>query len=616
MKIALLLVLLMAFAPLRAVAQNPLHHWADAIEARFADSEPALAYTLRVDSADLSGFAVTIDVRGAPDTFRLALAVHPEYDDRFYRFVEGVTAVSPAGATTVAREDSTLWRVVAPGGVCTVRYRVRVPPEVLPRAAWRPFLTPTGGLVGGIHAFMYVVGASLAPAHVTLDLPAGWAIATGLEPTSDPATFYAPSARVLTESPILVGRLRSWTFRVDGVPHRVAYWPAPDATPFDTLALVDGLARLAREAVDLFGRAPYREYDFLLQDRANGALEHANSVTMGAPSDRIARDLREVFGEAAHEYIHAWNLMRIRPAEFGDVSYRPPPRSRGLWWGEGATMYVADLLLRRAGLDTYDSTRAAHLESLIARYLARPGNARFAPESVSVVTYGGGPSALGDYDASVHLQGELIATLLDLQIRDATAGRRSLAELMRLMLERFSGERGYTGEDIERAVTDVCGCEMKRFFDTFVRAGNALDFDRYLGLAGLGAPVTWGPALDRDRNPAADLRVFAWLPAGDSLLSLRIVDPSGAWGRAGLHTGDAIVAMNGATLRDALAFRRFLSGLRIGDSVKVEVQRSGRPVRPTVVITGYDQPVVRLEELPRATERQRLLRTRWLRGDW
>jgi predicted metalloprotease with PDZ domain len=611
-----LAVLAAAFVPQpSALAQNPLRHWTDAIESRYGDAQPVLAYTLRVDSTDLSAFAVRIDVRNAADTFQLALSVHPEYDDRFYRFVEDLTVVSLHGAASVTHEDSTLWRVVAPGGACTVRYRMRVPHEDAPRPAWHPFLTPTGGLVGGADAFMYVVGHTLAPAHVTLDVPDGWVIATGLEPTSDPHTFYAPSAFVLMESPMLIGRLREWKFHVDGTPHRVAYWPGPDATSFDTTALVDGLTRLAQQADDLFGRLPYREYDFLLEDRAYGALEHANSVTMGAPSDRLAGDMREALAEAAHEYFHAWNMMRVRLAEYGDVTYRTPPRSHGLWWGEGATMYFADLLLRRAGLGTYDSTRVTHLESLIGRYLSQVGNSRFAPESVSVVTYGSDPAALGDYDASVHLQGELISTLLDFRIRDATDGRHTLADVMRLMLQRFSGARGYTGGDVERAVGDVCGCEVASFFDTYVRAATALDFDHYLGLMGLRARVTREAARDRDGRPYADLRVYAWMPPADSLLSLRVIDPAGVWGRAGLHTGDKIVAVNGAAPTTWQAFRLLLANVQVGDTVRLVLRRNGRPLRATVTVTGYDRPVVRIEDVPHATERERALRERWVRAD-
>ncbi|OLC08801.1 MAG: hypothetical protein AUH42_00635 [Gemmatimonadetes bacterium 13_1_40CM_70_11] len=576
-----------------------------------------MRYTLRVDSADLAGFDVELRIQSAPDTFRLAMAAHPEYDDRYWRFVEGggPRVEARSGPATIAREDSALWRVVAPGGEAVVRYRLRLPPPPAQafRSAWKPFLAPSGGLVGGPHSFLYVVGAELGPASVTLVLPAGWEIATGLEPTADPRTFFAPSADVLVDSPILVGHLRAWRFAVDGVPHRVVYWPLPGAAPFDTAAFVDGVQRIVRQAVALFSRAPYREYTFLFQDGAYGALEHRNSVTLGAPSADLARSPAALLAETAHEYFHTWNLMRIRPAEYRDVDWRPQPAVAGLWFSEGLTMFYADLLLRRAGLPVFDSTRTAHLERLIASYLANPGNVRFSAEAVSRVAYGSHPDALGDYSfASTHLQGELLGVMLDIVVRDATNGARSMDDVMRLMLERFSDKRGFVGSDVEQTVGDVCRCRVKALFDAHVRAASPIDFDRYLRLIGLRARVTWSPALGRDGRPAADLRLWAWLPAGEGGLRLLLSDPASVWGRAGLHTGDQVAVVNGAPLTTMADFRALLGRLRVGDTVRIEVTRPTGPWRASVVVAGYDRPSVRIEEIPEATERQRALRARWL----
>ena len=597
-----------------AAAQNPLRDHTEGVEIRFARTQPVVHYTLRVDVGDLSGFDVELRLHNLPDTFRVAMVAHPEYDDRYWRYVEALHVETPHGAATVAREDSALWRVVAPGGEALVRYRLRLPPPESPRAAWRPFLAATGGLVGGPHSFLYVVGATLAPSHVTLELPPEWQIATGLEPTIDPHTFFAPSVGILVDSPFLVGRLRSWRFTVDGVPHSVVYWPLPDAAPLDTAALVGNVERLTRQAIALFGRAPYRDYSFLLQDGAYGALEHRSSVTLGAPSAELARDPRALLAEIAHEYFHTWNLMRIHPAEYGDVSYRTPPRAHGLWWSEGLTMLSADLLLRRAGLPMFDSTRITHLEGLIGRYLASPGNSRFSPESVSVVAYGADPGSLGDYSASTHLQGELLGTMLDLIVRNATHGARSIDDVMRAMLERFSGAHGFGGRDIERTTGDVCGCNVHVFFETHVRGPKPIDFDQYLRLIGMRIQVSWMPALGRDGQPTADLRLYAWQPPAESALSLVITNPGSTWARAGLHTGDRLAALNGTAVATVADFRSIVTRLRIGDTTAVEVRRPSGAWRTTVVAAGYERPVVRLEEIPAATERQRTLRAQWLAG--
>ena len=611
---AALLLPLLASAP-AAVAQHPLRHYTDAVEMRFARGQPVIAYTLRVDSADLSGYDVELRVRNASDTIRLAMAAHPEYDDRFYRYVEGLRVEARGGPATVVRQDSARWRVTAPGGEVVVRYRIHLPPgRPDRRQAWVPFLAPSGGLVGGMHSFMYLQGETLAPAHVSLELPAGWEAATGLEPTSDPRVFFAPSVDVLLDSPVLVGRYRSWRFAVDGVPHRVVYWALPDAVPFDTAAFVAHIEKLVREAVALFGRAPWREYSFLFQDGAFGALEHRNSVTLGAPSADLARNVAAYLPETAHEFFHAWNLMRIHPAEYGDVDYRTQAPVSGLWFSEGLSMFYSDLLLRRAGLPTGDSTRVAHLERLIGSYLAVSGNSHFSAEAVSRVAYSATPGGLGDYDASTHLQGELIGAMLDLTIRSATGGRRSMDDVMRLMLERFSGERGFTGADVERAVAERCGCAVKPFFDAHVRGASPIVFDRYLALIGLRTRVTYGPALGQDGRPSIDFRMRAWLPPGESSLRLLVAGPESVWGRAGLHTGDRLAAMNGAPVTSVADYRALLGRLKVGDTVRVEVSRVTGPFKADVVMTPRERPVVHLEETPQASERQRALRAAWLAG--
>src|SRR3989454_7331297 len=210
-----------------------------------------------------SGFDVELRLRNVPDTFRLAMVAHPEYDDRYWRYVEDLRVAAAGGPGAVTRADSALWQVMAPGGEAVVRYRIRLPAAESPRAARRPFLAATAGVVGGAHSFMYVVGATLAPAHVTLELPSTWEAVTGLEPTADPHTFFAPSAAVLVDSPMLVCQLRSWRFAVDGVPLQVVYCPLPGSAAFGTTALVRVSRRLATEARRLMIIAPLCETTFV-----------------------------------------------------------------------------------------------------------------------------------------------------------------------------------------------------------------------------------------------------------------------------------------------------------------------------------------------------------------
>ena len=590
------------------------------ILALFAPAHPALKpsiqYTLRVDSADLSGWTVEIRLRTTSETIRLAMAAHPEYDDRYWRYVRDFASETPGASVT--RVDSAVWQIVAPVGVVTVRYRIALPPaEPGLRAAWRPFLTPTGGLIGGPHGFMYAIGAEDSSVLVTLELPPSWAIATGLTATRDPHTFTAANAGALVDSPILAGLLRRWSFVEGAATHHVVYWPLPDAKPFDTLAFVSSIRKIVHQTIALFGRAPYRDYTFQFEDGAfGGGLEHRNSVTLGATSADLARDARAVVPETAHEFFHTWNLLAIKPIEYHEIDYRTQPPVASLWFSEGLTMFYADLLQRRAGIPARDSTRTVHLERLIGSYLANPAYARFSAESISRVAYNVDPGELGDYSASTHLQGELIGTMLDLMIRDVTHGQRSMDDVMRLLFDQASPPdplslraRGNAGvridaRVIEQAVESVCGCDVTPFFDAHVRHAALIDFDRYLGLLGMTTRVTWGPAV-YNGEPERDLRVWGF--ERDSTIRLVINNATSIWGRAGLHSRDRLVSVNGAAVKTWLELRGKLQALRLGDTVRIEVIRPAGPFVATVVVAGFERPTVRLERLPNATVAQRRL---------
>ena len=569
---------------------------------------PVIHYTVKVDPVDTTGYSVEMRLEHVPAQFQLAMATHHEYDDRFWRFVKGFKVTTPIGKAEVTRKDSALYYISIPGDNALITYRIQLPAHSY---AHRPFLSSYGGLVGDIHSFFYLVGQTQLPVTVHVELPPGWQIATGLEPTADPTTFTASSAADLMDCPVLVGRLRSWHFQWGGIPYTIAYLPAPGSPSFDTALLVDNIKKIVRQAMDLFGGTPYKHYTFLFEDGVYGALEHANSVTIGAPAPWLASHMEESYEEIAHEFFHSWNLMCIRPEEYTDLNYGPQERSAGLWFSEGMSMFYADLLVRRAGLPCEDSTRKTHLESLIRRYYADTGNRVFSPAAVSLAS-NATPDALGDYSASTHLQGELLGAMLDMQIRSCSHGRHSLDDVMRLLYEHFGCARGFKAQDIEQAVDAICHSnEVHRFFDTYVYQGKPLDFDPWLGLLGLRLQLSWLPATDSHGKPAADHRLYIWQQPGDSVFRLFVTDPRSCWGRAGLHTGDALLTMNGHAIDLRPSFYARLNAFDAGDTVSMQIRRSGTIQTFRVSVTTYLQPIVHLVPAPDAGEDSDTLLQQW-----
>jgi predicted metalloprotease with PDZ domain len=155
---------------------------------------------------------------------------------------------------------------------------------------------------------------------------------------------------------------------------------------------------------------------------------------------------------------------------------------------------------------------------------------------------------------------------------------------------------------------------VKAFFDSHVRGSTPIDFNRYLRLIGLRSQVSWGPAVNDAGEPTPDYRMTAWLPAGANQLSLMVTDPNSVWAKAGLHTGDKLVSVNGKRITAWAELRPILRGIKIGDRMSFETIRQGRPFKTTVVVTGLQRPTVSVEQVPAATEKQQRLRAQWLAG--
>jgi len=191
-------------------------------------------------------------------------------------------------------------------------------------------------------------------------------------------------------------------------------------------------------------------------------------------------------------------------------------------------------------------------------------------------------------------------------------------DVMRLLFDRSAADpgsaarggqhqRGIDGRAIEQAVETVCSCDVTPFFDAHVRHAAVIDFDRYLGLIGLKTRLSWGPAVS---NGVADrdLRMYGFEPASrDSGLRLVVTNPASIWGRAGLHSRDRLVSIDGTPVATWSDFRARMQRLRLGDTVRVQVQRSSGPFEATVIVRGFERPTVRIERLPNATLAQRRL---------
>ena len=583
---------------------------------------PSLFYDVGIDPRTSSDIQVNMQIEHGPASARVAMAIHPEYNDRYWRYIHDLKANGFDKRAILAIDKENIWRVISHAGWAQVNYRIEPAAESpTNRPVWHTVIRPDGGSINTVDTFLYLADYPRAPVRIRFSTPvplvwdlaneSGNRIAVGMNGLAE--QNFQTDAETLLDSPILFGNsIRFWRFAIDGVPHTIAYWPLPNATPFDTSAFVDAIEKVAREAVSVFGKPPYPHYSFLLEDGAYGALEHRNSVTIGMPSRDLANDPRSYLRELAHEFFHTWNLIRLYPEGRGQrLSADPTPHTKGLWLSEGVTIYYAEALPRRAGFPERNMARKDLLAEELESYYETPGNVRISPEVASeraVDTTG----INGDYGVNYYTQGRLIGTALDLILRDSTHGQKGLDDFMRAMYDGFALKRGFTTDDVARTASEVCGCNLSRFFDDHVRNARPIDFSAYLRTIGLRIQVDTVAATDSSGSPLPDTRIWAYPRRSDRRMRVWLQDPSSVWGRAGLHTGQDLVAFNSVQVDSFPDFRRAIRTVRIGSDVPVDIiKKDGKPQRITVRVTGYQRPRVTISEDPAASPAQFERRKRW-----
>lgn len=339
---------------------------------------------------------------------------------------------------------------------------------------WRVLMTPEMANLQFEKHMLYPAG--YAHSRITVQpsvrLHDGWRHGVALDEVSSEGglTRFAPvSVETLADSPMFAGaHYRQYDLDPGAeIPvrlHVVADRAADIQPTEDQLSI---LRNLVVQGDRLFGARPFDRYEFLvgLTDTLGGiGLEHhrssENTVVPG-----FFRDWPANYGDREllpHEYAHAWNGKRSRPADQLTANLNIPVRNSLLWMYEGQTQYWGAVLAARSGLVSAEEARI-NLANIAAFYAAQPGREwRPLQDTVNHNLMGyrlstPSPSwsrSLGDY----YREALLVWLDVDTLIREETRGRRSLDDFARAFHGGDNGSwtpRPYTFEDVVEALNAV-----------------------------------------------------------------------------------------------------------------------------------------------------------------
>jgi predicted metalloprotease with PDZ domain len=497
----------------------------------------------------------------------------------FAKNVYNVRATGTDGrALSVARVEPNVWQVHDHGGELRFSYTL--------------FADRADGTYAGVDVtrahlnipatFAYAPALAERSIYATFVLPdSTWRIATQLQPTAQPHTFRAPHLQYFMDSPTHLGALdiREWqvgsgqntqTVRL-AVNHRGS---AEQVTEFTELT-----KRVVNEMAAVFGEFPrfdFGTYTFISCYRptcAGDGMEHRNSTSLTSSSS-LAQNQMGLLGTVSHEFFHAWNVERIRPAMLEPFDFSDANMSNELWFAEGFTNYYGPLVIARAGIRTvpqYAQTISGAINTLTnhpgRRFFGAVGMSQQAPFVDAAASID--PNNRANMFISYYTYGEALGIALDLSLRARTPSA-SLDDVMRLMWQRFGPQterlapvRGYTVADVQAAVAEVArdSAFAREFFARYVIGSELPDYAPLLARAGF---------LLRQANPTS-----AWIT--DTRLSafeneVVVAGPT-AFGSplyaAGIGAGDELLTLDGKTLDTEAQVREALAARRPGDRVRI-----------------------------------------------
>ena len=514
-----------------------------------AATAPAVRYDVRMASLGGHRFGVQIRIEQPAATQRVSL---PAWIPGSYLIREFARHLLPLHAAQGRTEractqiDKSTWDIDCdPRRPLVLRYEVYAFDNSV-RTAW---LDSERGFFNGSSLLLRVHGHEEAPHELTVHAPRerrDWQLATAMTPVDIDAQgfgrYHAADYAELIDHPVELGAFWSGDFTAGGVPHRFVVAGAPAS--FDGARLLRDAQKICEAAIRFWhgaGKPPFKHYLFMLNAVGDGygGLEHRASTALicarrdlprhdsPASAARVGDGYVTLLGLISHEYFHAWNVKRLRPAEFTRYDYRSENYTRLLWFFEGFTSYYDDLLLRRAGLID-DAAYLKLLTKTINQVLQAPGRQVQSVAQASFdawVRYYRPDENTPNSTISYYTKGALVALCFDLTLR--AEGRTTLGDVMRALWRRCSGGPMTEG-DFADTLAELAGRRFDTEIADWVHGTGELPLRALLEAQGVRVL----------EEPSQLAQTLGLRVAEDNGITLKVVLDGGAAAEAGMAAGD------------------------------------------------------------------------------
>ncbi|MCS6822654.1 MAG: PDZ domain-containing protein [Cytophagaceae bacterium] len=298
---------------------------------------------------------------------------------------------------------------------------------------------------------LYIPERINEPCEVVCELPAKYDIACGMPEEHN--VLFAKDFYHLFDSPMMAS---AHLIHASFVAMDVKFHLHIQGNNFLSLNnVLSDLERVAKEQISIFGEFPEKEYHFLFQFLPYPlyhGVEHRNStVIVLGPSEEILYE--ELLSISSHELFHAWNIVKIRPAELYPYDFSKENYFKTGFVAEGFTTYYGDLMLFRSGVYT-DYAYFTRFNNILKRHFETKGMSLI--DSSFDLWIDGYRDIAPNRKVSIYTKGCVAAFLFDIEIRRKNNNALSLDTIMLSLWNNFGKmNKGYTLDDVTNLLVDA-----------------------------------------------------------------------------------------------------------------------------------------------------------------
>lgn len=437
--------------------------------------------------------------------------------------------------------------------------------------------------------FMYIPQLRHRPIRIKFNSreDLNWKVATQLKALKN-GYYFAPNLDYFMDSPVEISNFetRSFTETSNGKSYSINFVLHHEGSSQELDVYFENIKKIVQQEKAVFGELPdfdYGNYYFLacyLPHVDGDGMEHRNSTILTSKLPLIEGGMERNIGTVSHEFFHAWNVERIRPASLEPFDYTAANMSGALWFAEGFTSYYTKLILCRAGIISPE----AYIESLSDTFnyvWNSPGRIFFNPVEMSYqapfVDAATSVDAVNRENTfiSYYSYGSMLGLALDLSLRKMNKGL-NLDDYMKLVWFTYGkNEIPYTLDDLRNSLNEYAGSRFGNdFFEKYIFNNSMPEYDQLFREVGV--------TMDQDIQKAY-LGLTIEELSGELVISENTKIDSPAY-KAELDKGDIIFKIDDTAINTIERMTTVLHTYKPKDTISIDFKRFGKDKKTNLIL--------------------------------